>query len=34
MNTTTTPALVLQTRTEQETSEAAFLALVPKEVKL
>ena len=34
MNTATTPALVLRTRTEPEALEAAFLAPVPNEVKL
>lgn len=34
MNTATTPALVLRTRTEPEALAAAFLASVPKEVKL
>lgn len=34
MNRATTPALVLPTRTEPEALEAAFLAPVPKEVKL
>ena len=34
MNTVTTPALVLRTRTEPEALEAAFLAPVPKKVKL
>ena len=34
MNTATTPALVLRTRTEPEALEAALFAPVPKEVKL
>jgi len=34
MNTATTPALALRTRTEPEALEAAFLAPVPKEVTL
>lgn len=34
MNTATTPALVLRTRTEPEALEAAFLAPVTKAVKL